>query len=185
MNFFIFHGVYANPEANWFPWMKKELEKKGYEVLVPKFPTPLDQSLESWMRSIAKYEDRINKDTVLIGHSLGAAFILDYLEKASKKIYAAFLIAPFHKQLGSSYDELNKTFIDKQFDWEKIKSSCSKFFIFASDNDRYIPFDITKELIKKLNAKFHLVANGGHLNKESGCDKLPILLETIKAELGV
>ncbi len=26
MNFFIIHGVYANPEANWFPWLKKELK---------------------------------------------------------------------------------------------------------------------------------------------------------------
>ncbi|MBI2559125.1 serine hydrolase family protein [Candidatus Woesearchaeota archaeon] len=184
MNFFIIHGVYANPEANWFPWLKKELENKGFEVIVPKFPTPLDQSLESWMRTIAKYEGRINKETVLIGHSLGATFILNYLENTGKKINAACLIAPFHKLLGSPYDKLNKTFIDKQFDWEKIKSSCSKFFIFASDNDKYIPFDITKELIKKLNAKFSLVPNGGHLNKESGYDKLPILLETIKTELG-
>ncbi len=185
MNFFIIHGVYANPEANWFPWLKKELEKKGFEMIVPKFPTPLDQSLESWMRTIAKYEDRINEETVLVGHSLGAAFILSYLEKANKKITAACLIAPFHKPLGSPYDQLNTTFIDKHFDWKKIKGNCGKFFIFASDNDRYIPFEITKELIEKLNAKFHLVANGGHLNKESGYGKLPILLETIKAEVGV
>jgi len=30
MNFFIFHGIYGNPEENWFPWLKKELEKKGF-----------------------------------------------------------------------------------------------------------------------------------------------------------
>ena len=46
MNFFIIHGIYATPEANWFPWLKKELESRGNEVIVPKFPTPLDQSLE-------------------------------------------------------------------------------------------------------------------------------------------
>ena len=136
MNFIIIHGVYSNPEANWFPWLKKELEAQGYEVIVPKFPTPLDQSLESWFRVFSQYEGKVNEETVLIGHSLGAAFILNYLEKANKKIKAAILAAGFHKLLGTQYDEINKSFIDKQFNWKKIKSSCSRFFVFASDNDK-------------------------------------------------
>ena len=135
MNFFIIHGVYADPDANWFPWLKQELEKSGFEVIVPKFPTPLDQSLESWFRAFSNYENKINEETVLIGHSLGAAFILNYLERTNKKIKAAILVAGFHKLLGSKYDEINKTFIDKDFDWNKIKNNCNKFFVFASDND--------------------------------------------------
>ena len=185
MNFFIIHGIYANPESNWFPWLKKELENKGFEVVVPKFPTPLDQSLESWMRTIAKYKNRINEEAVLVGHSLGATFILNYLEKSGKKIRAAYLVAPFHKLLGSSYDKLNNTFVDKQFDWEKIKSNCGKLFVCASDKDEYIPLEITKELIKKLNAEFNLIPDGGHLNKESGYDKFPLLLKIIASELEV
>jgi len=91
MNFIIIHGVYSNPEDNWFPWLKKELEGQGYEVIVPKMPTPLDQSLESWLRVFSNYESKINEETVLIGHSLGSAFILNYLEKTGKKIKAAII----------------------------------------------------------------------------------------------
>ncbi|MBS3104806.1 serine hydrolase family protein [Candidatus Woesearchaeota archaeon] len=183
MNFFIIHGVYADPNANWFPWLKKELEKRGYECSVPKFPTPLDQTLESWFRVLANYVDKINEESVLIGHSLGAAFILNYLEKANKKIKAAILVAPFHKLLGIQYDEINKTFIDKEFYWEKIKNSCSRFYIFASDNDEYIPFEVTKEITKNLNAELNIVANGGHLNAKAGYDTLPLLLEWIIIDL--
>lgn len=179
MNFFIIHGVYANPEANWFPWLKKELENRSYEVIVPKFPTPFDQSLESWLRTIAKYESKINEETVLIGHSLGAAFILNYVEQKNKKIKAAFLVAGFHKQLGIEYDEINKTFIDKKFDWKKIKNNCNKFFVFASDNDPYITLEITKELAKILDAKLTIIHNGGHLNKQAGFDKFPMLFDLI------
>ena len=184
MNFIIIHGVYANPEANWFPWLKKELENLGYEVIVPKFPTPLDQSLESWLRAIADYESKINEKTVLIGHSLGAAFILDYLERTNKKIKATILVAGFHKLLSSSYDEVNKTFVDKEFNWEKIKNSCGRFFVFASDNDKYIPLEISQELAENLNAEFKIIPNAGHINKESGYDAFPLLRECIIINLG-
>lgn len=183
MNFFILHGVYANPESNWFPWLKKELENRNYDVVVPKFPTPLDQSLESWMRTIAKYENKISAESVLIGHSLGATFILNYLEKTSKNIKAAFLVACFHKLLGSPYDKLNRTFVDKQFNWEKIKNSCNKFFVFASDNDEYIPLEVGQELTKNLNAELNIVHDGGHLNKEAGYDKFPELLDILRKKL--
>lgn len=201
MNFIIIHGVYASPEANWFPWLKKELESRGYEVIVPKFPTPLDQSLESWLRVFANYENKINEETVLVGHSLGAAFILNYLEnvgiplefrvdqkpgvfdKASKKIKAAYLVSPFHKLLGAEYDEINKTFLDKEFNWEKIRQSCNKFFVFASDNDKYIPLEVTNDIVEKLNAEFNIVPKGGHLNKESGYEEFYLLLECIMIDL--
>ena len=183
MNFLIIHGVYANPDANWFPWLKKELESRGYEVIVPKFPTPLDQSLESWTRVIENYENKINEETVLIGHSLGASFVLNYLEKTNKKIKAAYLVAGFHKLLGGQYDELNKSFLDKEFNWEKIKSSCGKFFVFASDNDEYVPFEITQDLVQKLNAEFNIVPGGGHLSKNSGYEDFFMLLECIIIDL--
>ena len=183
MNFIIIHGVYANPDANWFPWLKKQLEGMEYEVIVPKFPTPLDQSLESWLRTIANYENKISEETILIGHSLGAAFILNYLERTSKKIKAAILVAGFHKLLGSKYDEINKSFIDGQFDWSKIKNNCGKFFVFASDNDEHIPLEIGQELAQNLNAELNIVHDGGHLNEEAGYNDFPLLLETIVIEI--
>lgn len=183
MNFIIIHGVYSNPEDNWFPWLKKELEGQGYEVIVPKMPTPLDQSLESWLRVFSNYESKINEETILIGHSLGAAFILNYLEKTGKKIKAAILVSGFHKLLGSQYDEINRTFIGKEFNWEKIKASCSRFFVFAGDNDEYISLETSNELAKNLNAEMNIVHDGGHLNKKSGYDDFPLLLETIIIEV--
>ena len=179
MNFFIIHGVYANPSANWFPWLKKELEKRGYEVIVPKFPTPLDQSLESWLRVFANYENKIDEETIMIGHSLGATFILNYLEQTNKKIKAAFFVAGFFKRLNSPYDEVNKTFIDKNFDWNKIKNNCRKFIVIASDNDEYISLDLSKELAKNVNAELIIIHNGGHLNKQAGFEKFPMLLDLI------
>ncbi len=179
MNFVIIHGVYANPESNWFSWLKKELESKGHEVIVPNFPTPINQSLESWSMAIQKYESSVSCETVLIGHSLGAAFILSYLENSNKKIKAAFLVAGFHKLAASPYDRINRTFVDKEFNWEKIKNNCKKFFLFASDNDQYISLGLSKELAQNLGAKLIIIHNGGHLNKQAGYSKFPELLDCI------
>lgn len=38
MKFVIFHGSFGNPEENWFPQLKKDLENLNQEVLVPAFP---------------------------------------------------------------------------------------------------------------------------------------------------
>ena len=44
----IIHGSYGSPDENWFPWLKKELQKIGYKVFVPAFPTPKNQKLGVW-----------------------------------------------------------------------------------------------------------------------------------------
>ena len=183
MNFFIIHGIYGHPEENWLPWLKKELEKKGYEVIVPKFPTPIGQSLDSWLKVIKKYDDNINQDTVLIGHSIGATFILDYLEQAEKEIRAAILVAGWHEVLENEYSKLNKTFVNKKFAWMKIAENCKQLIVIGSDNDEYVPEDVTRRLAFNLDAELHIIKNGGHFNSKAGFDKFPQLLEIISKSL--
>ena len=35
---FIIHGWEGYPEECWFPWLKTEIEKTGFEVVVPNMP---------------------------------------------------------------------------------------------------------------------------------------------------
>lgn len=179
MNFFIIHGIYGHPEENWFPWLKKQLEDEGYEVIVPKFPTPIGQSLESWLEVLKKHEGSINSETMMIGHSLGAAFILNYLEQTAKEIKATFLVAGYHELLDDKFKELNKSFVGKKFDWSRIIENCGRFVVIGSDKDEYIPMEITRQLALLLDAELHIVHNGGHLNADAGYKRFPFLLEII------
>jgi len=70
INVVIIHGSYEYPKENWFPWLKKELEKLHCRVFVPKFPTPENQTLENWFRIFENYEKYLNEDTVVVGHSI-------------------------------------------------------------------------------------------------------------------
>tara|TARA_Y100000310_G_scaffold291208_1_gene318992 strand:+ start:2570 stop:3130 length:561 start_codon:yes stop_codon:yes gene_type:complete len=183
-NVFIIHGTEGNPEGNWFPWIKGELEKLGHIVFVPKFPTPEGQSLNSWLDTFENYINKINEDTVFVAHSLGPAFVLNVLERIDKKVKACFFVSGFISLLGNEhYDNLNRSFIDKEFDWKKIKKNCNKFIVINSKDDPYVPFEEGKKLADRLNAEFIALDKAGHINTEFGFDKFEMLLEEIKKEL--
>ncbi|CAN5117646.1 alpha/beta hydrolase [soil metagenome] len=180
-NAFIIHGAWGTPQENWFPWLKTELEKIGYTVTVPQFPTPEGQSLESWLKIWSEYNDQCNDETIIIGHSIGVAFILNILQRLDHPIKAAYLVAGFIRSLNNDeVDAINATFYEKPFDWEKIKSNCKEFVCFNSDNDPYVPVDQGEELAHNLGVTVTLVPNAGHFNTKAGYTKFPLLLQRIK-----
>ncbi|GEM_PF-2655798 len=95
MKVFLIHGAYGHPEENWFPWLKQQLEASGWTVFTPTFPTPENQSLESWKKAFAPYLSKIDEQSILVGHSLGPAFILSILEDLNFQIPACFFVAGF------------------------------------------------------------------------------------------
>ncbi len=176
----IIHGAYGTSKENWFPWLEMKLKNDGVKVYIPKFPTPEGQTLDNWMKVFNKYLNILDENTILVGHSLGPAFILNVLERVNKVVKAAFLVAPFVGSLGNPKFD---TFTDKKFDWERIKSRCKKFYIYASDNDPYVPLEKSKYLAKKLDAVFRIVSGAGHFNEAAGYIKFELLLEDIEEML--
>lgn len=175
------HGAYGNPEENWFPWLKEELERLGHDVHVPKFPTPEGQTLESWRAVFEPYMDGIDEGTILVGHSLGPAFLLDVLERVERPVSAAFFVSGFIGLLGNpDFDSINKTFVDRGFDWKTIRGNCRKFFIFHSDDDPYVPLEKAKELAEKLGVEVEMVKGAGHFNEGSGYTRFGLLFQRIK-----
>jgi predicted alpha/beta hydrolase family esterase len=184
-NAFIIHGAYGYPEENWFPWLKQELEKIGIITTVPKFPTPEGQSLDNWMKTFEMYLKDLNAETILIGHSIGVAFVLRILEKIDVKIKSAYLIEGFLRDLGdeNEFDQINRTFYDEPFNWAKIKMNCKEFVCYSSDNDVYVPLEQGQEVADKLGIKVTLVKGAGHFNAKAGYLKFEKLLDEINKVL--
>lgn len=178
---FIIHGAFGSPNENWFPWLKKEQKALGHQVFVPRFPTPENQSLDSWEKVFNQYQEEIDEDTVFVGHSLGPAFILHILENLNVKIKAAFFASGFLGELGNKdFDQINQTFIAKDFDWEKIRKNCDNFFIYHSNNDPYVPLREAENLAKKLHVEPIIIEGAGHFNEAAGYTKFDKLLGDIK-----
>lgn len=180
----IFHGSYGHPEENWFPWLKKELEKLGHDVFVPKFPTPVNQDFNRWLKIIEPYFQKFNQDTILVGHSIGATFILNILERTDTKILSAFLVSGSIGLLGNTvFDSITESFTKDDFNWSKIKSKCKSFHVYHSDNDPYVPLEKGIEIARNLSVKLTEISGAGHFNKDSGYEQFPRILEDIKYEL--
>lgn len=179
MKAFIIHGAYGNPEENWYPWLKKELQKLKLEVIVPFFPTPDGQSLESWLEVMQKYDV---KDSIMIGHSIGATFLLALLEKTPVK--AAFLVSGFAGLLDNdSFDSINESISAREFKWEAIRNNCKHFVIFHSDNDPYVPIEKARNLGVHLNTEPIIIKGAGHFNDASGYVDFQELLDQVKKVL--
>jgi len=178
-NVFIFHGTDGYPEENWFPWLKEKLESLGHRVIVPQFPTPENQTLRNWFNVFEKYKEAYIPDTILVGHSLGGAFLLRVLEKYNIMIKAAYLIAtPIGVLPIKNYDG-DKLFIAHPFDWEKIKSHAKKFHVFHSDNDPYVCLGNGEQLARRLGTQLTFIPQAGHFNAHAGYLTFDALFEKI------
>lgn len=180
---FIFHGTGGYPEENWFPWLKGELENLGVEVIVPQFPTPENQTPESWFEVLKPYRKKIDENTILIGHSLGGSFLLRVLESLKLPVAASFLVAtpigipPIVNWSG------DKPFTGHPYDWEKIKNNCKGFVVYHSDDDPYVGLENGKQLAKNLAVDLTFIPNSGHFNKKAGFLQFPKLLNDIKTAI--
>ncbi len=177
----IIHGTHGHSEENWFPWLKNKLESNNqYQVYIPNFPTPENQNLESWLNVLKSDFFKFDSNTILVGHSLGASFILSFLEKRNLPIKATFLVSGFIGPIGNEkFDDLNKDFTEKEFNWEKIKNNAGKIFLYHSDNDPYVPIEKAFELAKYLSVDPIIINSAGHFNLRAGYDRFEELYNDI------
>lgn len=135
-----------HPEDHWYPWLKQELEKKGYEVWVPQLPDTNAPQLSKWVPFIMK-DGRFNEETVIIGHSAGGACVLAVLEDINTKIAQAIVVAGFSFYPGG--DDIVKP----SYDWQKIQNNVGEFIIVTSDNDPYGHDEIRGRVMLEMLAK--------------------------------
>jgi predicted alpha/beta hydrolase family esterase len=150
-------------------------------VIAPDFPETNNPQLGAWLAETRRNvpEFKPSEDWVLVGHSLGCPTILRLLEgmKEGEKVKEVVLVAAFATDL--DIEEIH-TFIDRPFNWEKIKKKAGKFVIVNSDNDPFIPLAEGERLAKLLGAELAVEHAAGHINEGSGFTKYPKLLELIR-----
>jgi len=177
----IIHGAYGNPDGNWFPWLAEQVRGMGHTARIPHLPTPGGQNLETWKAAFRQQVGVLTKDTVLVGHSLGAGFILNLLEETRTPVLGTFLVSGFLGKLGQdTFDSINASFVCRNFEWQHIRRAAGEIHIYNSDNDPYVPLARGKELSKNLGTALTVIKKGGHINAEAGFRHFLPLLEDLR-----
>lgn len=182
-NAVIFHGTKCSPdnEYYWYAWLKKELEKNGFQAETPHYPEINQESLDTFLPKVLKNYD-FTEETILIGHSAGAPLILSILEKLEHPIKRAILVAGYSYKL---HDGDPDPILQESYDWEKIRANCQDFVFFNSANDPWGCDDKQgRHLFDKLGGAL-VIMNDGHFGsqgKKQYYTKFPLLLSAIEVE---
>ncbi len=184
----IVHGWDGSPKEGMHSWMKKELEKKGFEVMAPKMPSPAKPQIETWIPFLQKTIKGLDKDTYFIGHSIGCQGVLRYLETQDKEIGGIVLIAPWmHLDLNTIAEEgeesvkIAKPWMEIPINWVKINKLTKKCVCIFSNNDPYVPLEEKEIFMAKLNAKIIVEKNKGHFTEDDGVRENKTAVEALLA----
>ena len=189
---FIAHGWDGYPEEGWFPWLKKELETKGFEVFIPQLPDAGSPRINKWVPKLAEIVGEPDENTYFVGHSMGCQTIARYIESLPEgvKVGGAVFVAGFFKRLTGLEDEpdvheIAKHWLETPLNLEKVKFHLDKSIAIFSDNDSYVPFDNQDDFRNKLGSKIIIEHLKGHFSGPSdGITELPIVLESVLSIIG-
>jgi hypothetical protein len=183
---YLIHGWGGSSEDPWFVWLKKELEKKKFQVFVFDMPDTENPKIETWVDYLRKNIDinLIDENTYFVGHSIGCQTILRFLEKLHrhKRIAGCAFVAPWLDliNLGPEEFEIAHPWINTKIDFERILDHTNHFLCIFSTNDPYVHLDEAGKFKDQLNAKIIIKEKKGHFDLQSQVKEIPEVLEFLK-----
>lgn len=156
----------------WKSSLEKDLGNK-FEVILPSFPNSSNAKYLEWRIYFEKLLPLLNKEIILLGHSLGAIFLIKYLSenKIKNNILGLFLISAPYPSMET------KEFLFK-VNGKNIESQCKNIFMYHSKDDKVVDFKDFEKYKKEFNnVKFKVFKNRGHFNQS----KFPEIIRDIKS----
>jgi leucyl-tRNA synthetase len=176
-NFLILHGRNGSPNSHTFPWLKSQLESKGYKVQAPMLPNT-DEPNDIEQTEFVLKNCVIDENTVIIGHSFGGIVALRLLEKGIKAKQVVLMCTPFY---GKFLDKKSRPSVtracQKGFDFNKIKTNAKNFMLLYDTGDYVVPMSDGEAFAEKLNANLlKLKGQKPHLSGKTEPEVLRALL---------
>lgn len=162
----LIHGLRGSPGSPpWYPWLAAELSAKGFFVKAPQMPNPAAPKLKEWNETIERELGGDFHNVIFVGHSLGGLAILNALAHHAKddRARAVLLFGAPVKFAGRP--EISE-FLNP-LDWELIKKRAEQFHVYASHDDKAVPYEHGLLLKQYLAAEFHEFHNKGHFGNEN------------------
>lgn len=171
----------GKPTDNWFPFIKREMEKHGIEVIAREFPDS-ELARESYWIPFLKHDLKADQNTILIGHSSGAIAAMRYAEK--NHLLGSVLVGTYHTDLGYETEKLSGYF-NRPWDWKAIQNNQRWIAVYASSDDPWIPIEEPRFVKKNLQVDYFEFTDQGHFGGDYYKETFPELLLYLKEKLGI
>jgi predicted alpha/beta hydrolase family esterase len=156
-NAIIFHGTGASPDVCWLPWLRDRLTSRGYAVDVPHYPGLNVDPIDTFLPTVLA-NHTFGADTVLVGHSGGAALLLALLQHLDVTVAQAILVAGYATEPNAGEEPV----LQKHYDWAAIKEHVHELIFINSPADPYGCDDQQgRTMFDQLGGTL-IIRNGGH-----------------------
>lgn len=139
-------GMGCTPVAssNWYSWFANEMRKRhddrdgGVETVLRDFPDPYHCRESVWVPFL-RDEIGLDENTVIVGHSSGAACTMRILERDDvPRLRGAVLVAAAHTDLGDENERFSGYF-GRPWNWERMRRGARRIHCFHGVDDHLIP----------------------------------------------
>lgn len=173
MNVIFLIPGYANSDENhWQTLWEKKYSGRVERLMLEDF---LSTSKEYWTSAILEMAKNIDKNYIVVAHSLGAlSFAHAYSENELKNLKAVMLVAPPDVEQNQ-----NAAFLPEFSPIPDFKFNVPAVLV-ASSNDPFYEIERADEIAQKWGAELINVGPKGHINSESDLGDWPEGLELLQ-----
>lgn len=180
-NVLLIHGFNGIPKI--FNYFKKELENRGYKVIIPDFPIRDEITVEGYYKVFDNYKDIFNSDLIVVAHSIGNPMFIQYISKNNYAIGKYISLAGFSKYFfNEGKDVLNekiKLAVLNEKEIQDAKTLISERYSIYSKDDHIVPYEVLKLFSEEIKSIPLSIDGIGHMGKKSGLEELPEVVEII------
>lgn len=152
---------YKTSKSDWKPWLRERLGS-GYEVILPTMPNKTNAQFDEWKLWFEKLIPFLNDGVILVGHSLGGAFLAKYLSLYTfpKKIHGVFLVS-------AVYDTDTEGYSIASFSLpQALALQTDTVFLYHSEDDPVVPISALESYKKALpSATVRIFTDKKHINQ--------------------
>jgi len=162
----------------WIPWIQKQLILNGVLAQTPEMPEPYKPNYEKWC-SVFK-QLKIDKDTMLVGHSCGGGFLVRWLSENKVKVGMVALVAPWMDPDNSFH--LKNNFFRFKIDWDLVKRTGGLTIFVSKDDYRDVikSVNFLKDNLRGPRLRFREFTNKGHfVSGDMKTEKFPELRDAL------
>ena len=153
----------------------------SWVVVLPRLPCKERASFDDWRLVFERYVSLVpsGEPIVLVGHSLGALFLVRFLSEvvlpSDRRVLASFLVAPPFEENGLSEELSGGFFVPDDLSLFGRQAGILHFFF--SRDDPVVPFAHQEKFRSCLpSASFHTFSDAGHFLMED----FPLLFDLIR-----